>query len=620
MKNKIFLSAICVLICLFAFSVVASAETFYVSTADELKTANASAIANEEADTIYITADIDNAPFVANTSVTYILQANLTNCYTNGGAYNVADYVDIAFYADGTQRTITFKNNVFQTNNIKTKNSTLTFGGLNGGYLIVDMTKYANYFMYDSRSYTVNLREVTFKNLSMNKNDWTLLSANVLNIYDGAKIENCKNANGILVSANTLNMYGGEITGNYTVNNMGRMIMATTRFNMYGGAIYNNYQCNTRSDDYTNFLIDVTGSGKADLYGGAIYGNYFTYTSKTAPNNCGVIGRSGTTAVLGCCAPGIMGVNYGVLTDIKVEAIDGKYQLTGGTVTETESAYKLTELAYSVMFKNTDGGIAEAFIVRADGTVSRSVTGATELVVPYGKWTDRQNWSVEGTVDLTKQGTYFATIDHTPENDDFDCTTTLVCNACKKTIYEAQPSHAIRETLSYGDYCGYGVYTCDCENEGCLVVDEVNMEYAPLITMIGYSVPEYTNNVNVGMVQGFILNTEAIEKYEQINEITLSYGVVVAIETALDGEKPLALVEGKIEAKNEKVLTYNLNGKKYNAFEIKVTGINSDGAHPEQLDAKIIYCAYISNGTDIVYVDNGATHIDPPSRSYNEIK
>ncbi len=615
MKTRIILTLICTLVCLFTLITVASAETFYAGTVDELKEANQKAIDNNEADTIYITADIDKAPFVATTSVTYILQANWTNCSTNGGAAKYADYVDIAFYADGGERTLTFTGNVLMTNQtVKPSNSSITYGGVNGGRLKVDMSKYTNLFMLSTRHYTINLYDVTFTGLRMDKNDWTMLSGKVINIYDGARIENCSNANGPIIDAATLNIYGGEITNCYTKNNMGRLIYAAN-VNMFGGSIYGNYQYNWRDDGYTNYFIDVTGS--ANIYGGSIYGNYYTQSGA----NSGMIGQAGNTSIKGNIVSGLIETNYSVSLPLTVENVDGKFTLTEGTVAEvTSSCFRLNSASYSVVFKNIDDSVSEAFMVKEDGTLARSLSGATELSAPDGKWTLTKNWCVGDTVDLTKQGTYYSAIDHKPEADDFDCTTALVCGTCDTIIYEAKQGHVIFESLSYGSFCDYGSYVCDCTNDGCRIVDQSTLEYAPLITMLGYSVTENESGINVGMIQGFAINREAKEKYEKLNDVTLSYGAVIAIESKLDGKQPLALEDGTVTKLNENVIVLDSNRLKHDAFEIKITGINADGLHPEQLDAKIIYCGYVSDGVGICYINNGLVYSDAPAYSYNEIK
>ena len=608
-RTKMLFSVVAILVCLLSFAVIASAETFYASTGDELKAANQSAIDNSEADTIYITADIDGVPFVANSSVTYILQANWTNCYTNGGATNLADGVDIAFYADGAERTMTFKNGfVFQTTGINPTKSTITYGGIGGGRLKVDLSSYTSYFMYSRRSYTINLYEVTFTGLRMNKNDWTFLAGNVINMYDGAKIENCHNASGSLIDAGTLNIYGGEITGCYTVNNMGRLAVVNN-LNMFGGAIYGNYQYNTRTDDYTNYLIETSQS--ANIYGGSIYGNYFTKSGSS-----GIVGKHGTTSVLGCIASGAIGTNYSV-TSIKVEAVDGRYSLASGEVTDvTNGAFRLSPVSYSVMFKNANGSVVNAYMFKEDGTVAKAVDSSTEFTVPSGSWSLIKNSCIEATPVGTAQATYYVAIAHEQSEDDGNCETAVTCKTCTMVYVEAL-THNVVEALVYANFCAQGTYSCECTNEGCTVNDVVENMPA-LFKMLGFSVTEKseTNKV-VSMVQGFYVNNEAVCEYERINGVELSFGVVAASANKLGGLDPLTLVDGVVTRVSDTgIISHDMTASTHTAFEIKIVGI--DATSNEQLNAKLVYCGYVSDGKIIKYLDNGATYENAQSRSYNE--
>ena len=604
-KSKFFIMLITVLTLALMLAISVGAEEFYVSSAQELKDANAKAIANSEADIVYIIADIDNAPFVANSSVTYVLQANWTNCHTNGGPQKVASNVDIAFYADGQERTLSFNNNfVFQTNNTKPSNSSITFGGANGGRLYIDMSKYTSYFMFDSKAYTINLYEVTFNGLRMSKGDWTFLSAGVLNIYDGAVIENCYNGDGYLIGAGTINMYGGEIRYNCTSNNMARIIYCS-KLNMYGGSIHDNCQKNTRNGSYNNYMIDVTTS--ANIYGGEIYNNYFVKNASS-----GLIGKSGTVNSLGYISPSVLKTNYSVSAPYTIESVDGVYKVTSGEISEAANYVRLASSDYSLIFFNSNGSLINAYMVK-DGAVKCSFDASSEITVPSEfEWALSKGGCQAVIPNTEAQGVYYTA--HTRNEDDGNCETAVTCKSCTKIFIEAK-MHNLVKSISYVNYFEKGEYFCSCTNDGCTAVD-IEEQISPMLIGLGISVTTPDNaRDGAGMVQGFILNGVASQLYEEVTGKAFCFGVVVAGNDH-NGKSPLTVENGEVKTEYDNVIVWNSANAIYDIISVKIKNIDIN--NELHTTSKIVFCGYVCDGDGIKYIHNGKTSSVATGISYSE--
>ena len=256
-------------------------------------------------------------------------------------------------------------------------------------------------------------------------------------------------------------------------------------------------------------------------------------------------------------------------------------------------------------------------IAESDGilTLKKALSGGTELLLPQGEWASTKNSCIPVSPVLTAQATYYTTVDHAAESDDYDCTTALVCGVCGITIHEAK-EHSLISSLTYANFCESGVYICYCENDGCIVLNEKDDSFAPMFTMLGYSITEVSiGGKGIGMVQGFYANSTAIQKYEEANGVKLSLGVVAASKSYVESN-PLILNNGTVTAVNQNVLFYNNTNTPNDAFEIKITGINPENeAH---LNSPLIWCGYVSDGYNIWYIDNGKTYKTAQSMSYNE--
>ena len=171
------------------------------------------------------------------------------------------------------------------------------------------------------------------------------------------------------------------------------------------------------------------------------------------------------------------------------------------------------------------------------------------------------------------QGTKIpATGNHTPNEDDGNCETEVLCTVCAQTVKEAL-SHAIGEVMSYENgYSSKGLYVSGCTNEGC-THNQINV-LEPLFVSYGYSKEEE----GVGIEHKVKVNKAAIEAYEaflaeQKGEATyIFYGIVAAIS---EGENSAPLTsDGKV-ADGYKAVSADMTNTAYTLLSIKISGITN---------------------------------------------
>ena len=142
---------------------------------------------------------------------------------------------------------------------------------------------------------------------------------------------------------------------------------------------------------------------------------------------------------------------------------------------------------------------------------------------------------------------------------------------------------------------------CVCSVCG-LVLEEESI--APLVDSKGFSYYDGS------MVQGFYVDTSALDKYISRTGKAISYGVVAA-SIELGGNNPLG---ADVELTNEGVVAVELSNKKTTHFEIKVTGVPNDS-----IDVKLALCAYIVIDGEIMYIDNGSVDNSVAGVSYSDV-
>ena len=164
--------------------------------------------------------------------------------------------------------------------------------------------------------------------------------------------------------------------------------------------------------------------------------------------------------------------------------------------------------------------------------------------------------------------------------------------------------------ISYNDgYLAAGTKEYYCALCAIATVAEETPSAAPLFENQGYSVCEFGS----GITQGFNVNIDIYLEIQELNP-EFKYGVVAFGNTAGTEVSPLKVTDGAVSADSGKVVVVTFDEKANRYFDIKVIGISD-----EIKDCKIVFCAYVFDGTSIKYVDNGITSDSVTGVSYNEI-
>lgn len=142
---------------------------------------------------------------------------------------------------------------------------------------------------------------------------------------------------------------------------------------------------------------------------------------------------------------------------------------------------------------------------------------------------------------------------------------------------------------------GYALDACYCGK----TISKSNAELEPVFESRGVSVPTF-DGAEAAVTQGIKVNREALLALSNVD-----FGLVVDVNVS--GEAYCPISNG--------ATTRSLIDSAINYFDIKVSGIPS--AH---CDTAIVFCAYVSVGGEIFYLDNGATYKTVTGISYNSLK
>ena len=167
------------------------------------------------------------------------------------------------------------------------------------------------------------------------------------------------------------------------------------------------------------------------------------------------------------------------------------------------------------------------------------------------------------------------------------------------------PVHDYAKTVLYGEGTAIDYYktitVCEaCAN--CKTAKDNVISIDPLFVNKGYSI----DLTDVGIVQGFSINLEAIESYKQNVSAGFEYGLVAS----LDAEAPLSVANGKVSPSSLTVVA-KMPDDSFKFLEIKVVGIKA-----EYQDTQIVCCAYAYENGTVYYVSETVTE-SAVGKTYN---
>lgn len=175
-------------------------------------------------------------------------------------------------------------------------------------------------------------------------------------------------------------------------------------------------------------------------------------------------------------------------------------------------------------------------------------------------------------------------IDHSA-TDDNDCTTDVLCDMCKEVVvYPKQFDAHKLITLSAKYENGFakeGKQTVKCENcEGANKTDIL----APIFVAQGYT----SREDGTGFGTGFQINKGALAKYEELNGVKITFGIVVFNPQYLNGE---TFVDGKINA-TKGAIQIDMTTE-YANCNLLINGFNESHAGLE-----LVFAGYAYEGND----------------------
>ena len=183
------------------------------------------------------------------------------------------------------------------------------------------------------------------------------------------------------------------------------------------------------------------------------------------------------------------------------------------------------------------------------------------------------------------------------------------CNA----FYGGKHKLAATEQINFTSYFETITFTCNCEN-GCgeKVINE-EKTIAPLFRYLGYSAKE---NGNRGIAIGYIVNSEAVTKYEAVTGKSLNYGVFAIAQDKI-GDKDIFDKNG-IPVNG--LVSFDVTDNEFTMLELKIVGFTDTNK-----DVKLAMGAYVavSDGktTEYSYMQHEAPKVNEKYcfASYNDI-
>ena len=653
--KKYLLTLVLTVVCVLAFVISISAETYTVSSNDEYEASYEKAVSG---DTIVV-ADKLTCDIYANKSITYILKADWESSKLVVDTSNV----EVSFIADGGSYRI-MPTNYSTTDgwmNISKiyENVVINLGGKNGGTLTIDGSNAT----HDRVSYVPALVENTtyysnvFPDICLNllsgsaianfntttKDDNVnscLLYAKTVNMYDGCQIYANSVISAPLIKSCFFNLYGGEIFGNLLtsirmgVNGVG-FIYADKRFDMYGGRIYNNIfdakngpqQFNVvgfistnqgyygaRAVVYGGELGDRYASGKGNYEVSAIVGVYTKDNGATC-----FYYNTGVTA----------GTRY-IFTDTPQLTLD---QSTGKIIWKVSQFKSDSTNNYGFCWNHTKkpGSKVAVFLDAEKKTIAGSNfdtytvinayidgvyahSGKTTIAIPsgYDLWsTNGKEYCHTGKAYTLDEVTAANTVFYTAYNAERVTVNGITsCSGCGMVYSCNSPNHE-HEIISfnYESYEEQGEMVVKCKT--CNVIDTFSTP--ALFTCLGYSAPEDGKN---GITIGYTVNNEAIKDFEKATGKIINYGVFAVLKDRL-GEQSIFSDDGTVAdgVKNADITSYGVSN-----FELKIIGFTD-----QYKDIKIVMGAYVATKigetTEYAYIQGAPANENEKYHfaSYNDV-
>ena len=181
----------------------------------------------------------------------------------------------------------------------------------------------------------------------------------------------------------------------------------------------------------------------------------------------------------------------------------------------------------------------------------------------------------------------------------------LACTFAFSVSAACNGEHSYEYHTELGEKGFFGEITVNgiCTASKCY--SKVTEKISPIFIDLGLA---YGTN---GYTQGYIVNHEALARYEEISGEILEYGAVTATVNVIGNNNPLDKNGNPV---SEKVKTCDFTNLGYTFIDVLVTGI------PESLKNEDIICSlYVKSSGGVTYLDNGVGKTNRGARSYNDV-
>ena len=164
------------------------------------------------------------------------------------------------------------------------------------------------------------------------------------------------------------------------------------------------------------------------------------------------------------------------------------------------------------------------------------------------------------------------------------------CQRCGIVNKLENPKHNLNTAITYENgYLVAGVKHEACQNEKCGY--EATLNAMPLIIFAGIS----TNNDNSAICVKYAVDNKAISEYRGLGN-TFKYGVVASANLENNSE----VINADLTSANGNSVVAVEMQSEYSAFDFVLNGFTEN-----HYETNLVICAYVSNGTDVDYINVG---------------
>ena len=241
---------------------------------------------------------------------------------------------------------------------------------------------------------------------------------------------------------------------------------------------------------------------------------------------------------------------------------------------------------------NSFVGMNLTIVVPKTVTTFEESNWANLVVLFTGTESDHAGWTYQpSNITYVEHCDEYHGGEHVANEDDFDCTTSLLCVNCGKALAESQDSHNMITICEYAKgFLSAGIYERKCNNKGCAYVEQ-SEDLQALFICLGYSAQSYGNG---GILVGFGVNNKAISEYADITGGEFKFGMFAGRDVKL-GENDAVNVNGEALTG---IASVDYTARGFDIVEFKVVGFVTD----EHKDANLALGIYVIDGETVSYV------------------